>query len=260
MTTKIPLWLKTESSPDKEKKKAHRMFLILRVLSLEGPLTIYGLDKKLIKKESANISYTSMLRYIRLLKELKLIVVKEESGPRKESICDITNYGISAAFFEHYLSSSDFLETIKKRSKLISIFTKYSTLKNYIEKRWVAMTANLNIWSLATTPNNLIFKYESGGEPGSIEDIEDKKFETAKNDFYEGLITSLEFAIISDMPDNITAKDLAEFDSSEIKYLSDELTKASNSWNELLKNTQQHINNIQRFKREIKKRYSTSSS
>jgi hypothetical protein len=238
----MPSWLAESDFSEREKTRRHRIYAILRVLALEGPLTKYGLEKRL-RSELGDINYTAVLRSVSFLEKDHLISVK--TGKRNAWICDITDRGLILAWFQHYLSSEELLKSLSRRSRVFSILAGFPKMK----ERAIAFLTNLpnlyNLWLILDVADIIGFKI--GGKPGTIEAEEDEAYEKAQSEFFEKLIFHLEFDLLSDLIEKVAKGELAKLRKEDLEYLKDRASEVLKSWDALANTAQLHRKKAQRL-------------
>jgi len=239
----MPQWIMASDLPKRDKARKHRRYMILRVLALKGPLTMYELKKQL-KKELGKINYTAVLRDVPFLEKARLVGIK--TGARKAKICEVTNRGVICAWLQHYLSSEDFLQTVSKRSRVISILAQLSKLRKTTINRVTTFPSIHRLWSLGGF-TELSEEQQIGGKPGSTEAKEDKRYEEAWEEQYENLTFYLAFDVLSDLTDSVAEEELITLKKEELEFLRDSASEVLEEWELLTKTSQHHYKKTQRL-------------
>ena len=246
----MPKWLMDSCFSERDKWRKHRQYTILRVLTLKGGLSMYRIEKELSeefekKGQKNKIYYTLILRDVSLFKRNNLISIK--AGSRNAKICEVTPRGLITAWYQHYLSSEEFLESISKKSRVISILSQLPKLrKTAVERLVLKILPSIHRLWRSDAPE-LLKAQRIGGKQDSIEAKEDERYEQAWEEYYENLISTLEFDLLSVLIDNITKKDLSNFKKGELVLLKDRVSKVLKEWEFLLETSQQHFNKTQRL-------------
>lgn len=246
----MPLWLKNDDTTEKQKKGLHIKHMSLRVLAIVGPLSVYGINERMKHDPSLEINYVTVLRYVKALEKAHLIVVRA-GEKRNASICELNNRGLIYAFFQHYISSEELLQSLFKRSRLVSILAKYPKLREKIITRLISRILPTfgSIWLWLPT---LLLQSEedelTSNKQGTTEIIEDKNYEVAQEEFFNKLISYLEFDLLSDLIDSVKAEDLTRLiEADELKYLNVRLTEALKDWIILSEEALDHQKKIQKL-------------
>lgn len=241
----MPEWIVTMDVPKRDKARQHRRYTILRVLALRGPSTMYQLKKQL-ERELKKINYIAVLRDVPFLQKARLVSIK--TGARSARICEVTNLGVMCAWYQHYLSSEELLQTLSKRSKVISVLTRLPKLGEKTVNRMVSIDLPLihRLWTLEGF-TELFEDDQVGGKPGSIEAREDKRYEEAWEEHYENLIFYLEFDLLSFLADSITEESLIKLEKEDLKVLKNGASEILKQWGFLTKTSQHHYKEAQRL-------------
>jgi len=240
----VPTWIMASNLPKRDKARVHRRYTILRVLALRGPFSMYELKKQL-KKELGKINYTAVLRDVPFLEKARLVSIK--TGARKAKICEVTNRGVIGAWYQHYLSSEEFLQTLSKRSRVISILTQLPKLrKTTINRVLITLPSIHRLWTLGGF-TELLGDQQIGGKPGSIEAKEDKRYEEAWEEHYENLTSYLAFDLLSDLTDSVMEESLIKLQKEELEFLKDRACEVLEEWEFLTKTSQHHYKKTQRL-------------
>lgn len=240
----MPQWIIASDLPKRDKARKHRRYMILRVLALRGPFSMYELEKQL-KKELGKINYTAVLRDVPFLEKARLVSIK--TGARNAKICEVTNRGVIGAWLQHYLSSEDFLQTLSKRSRVISILTQLPKLRKTTINRVLATLPSIyRLWALGGLTERLEDQ-QIGGKPGSIEAKEDKRYDEAWEEHYENLTFYLAFDLLSDLTDSVAEEELITLKKEELELLRDRASEALKEWGLLTKTSQHHYKKTQRL-------------
>lgn len=182
----IPQWLNESDFTKREKKKYHRMHMILRIFALKGPIdSIYKLNLEL-EKHLKDINYPSSLRYVNELSD-KVLIKNIGIGKRDSKKYDVTRKGLFFSWFQHYLSSEEFLKCIYERSEVlnklprVNIFKIFPKFDSFYERMWII--APIQWWNTLrreTQTIDEIFKFSLKEDAEYL-----KAWETYSNAVYE---------------------------------------------------------------------------
>jgi len=229
----------------RDKERVHRRYAILRMLALKGPLSMYQLEKQL-QKELGKINYTTVLRDVPFLKKARVVAIK--TGVRKAKICEITNRGVICAWYQHYLSSEELLQTLSKKSKLMSILTQLPKLRKITIDRLLVQSLPYIYHSwLGVGFADPLEDGQIVGKPRSIEYQEDKRYEKAWEEYFENLTFQLVFDLLSDLTDSVAEKELIKLQREELELLKDRASEALKEWELLTKTSQHHYEKTRRL-------------